>query len=251
MGLLIAAVFCGLGLFAVLVFGLVFLIILRRSRPYSAQEMIQVESRASDFASQTVPGLLPWTSLADLSCQWHGTWSGLIIGEYRGVIRSLSNPNAPGLLACYLSLKGTHGFLHLHSSAHEARLDIKANAAQVTVGGRFLGSIRLDEGTIFDSGGQPIGRYHRYRGWRWRIGSTPLSPRYGPVELYGRTVAEVNDGLVRSGPSWNDSAARRPLVRNLAPDLSPDEESWLLAIAGLEFYRCALRQRNRSSRSNF
>ena len=248
MELLVAATFCCLGLFTILVFGLVFLVILRKSRPYSAQEMDQVESRASGFASQAAAGLLPWTSLDDLSCQWHGTVSGLIIGEYRGIIKSLSNPNAPGLLACYLSLKGRQGVLHLRTSAHEARLDIKADVAQVAVGGRFLGSIRLDEGTIFDSGGQPIGRYHHHRGLRWQIGSTPLSSRYGPVELYGRTVAEVNDGLARSGP-WSGDAARRPLVRNLAPNLTPDEESWLLAIAGLESYRWANRHRNRP-RSN-
>ncbi len=248
MELLVAAAFCGLGLFTILAFGLVFLLLLRRSRPYSAQEMERAESRASDFVSHAAVGLLPWGSLTDLSCQWRGTRGGLIVGKYRGVIKSLSNPDAPGLLACYLSLKGTQGSLHLRTSAHEARLGIEANVAQVTVGGRFLGSIRLGQGTIFDSEGQPIGRYHRHRGLRWQIGSAPLSSRYGPVELYGRTVAEVNDGLSRSGP-WSGDAARRPLVRNLAPDLSRDEENWLLAIAGLEFYHCAVRWRNR--RANF
>jgi len=140
------------------------------------------------------------------------------------------------------------------------RLDIEANEARVTVGGQTLGSIRLCEGTIFDSGRQPIGRYHRYRGWRWQVGSAPTSSRYGPVELYGRTVAEVNDGLIRGGGLLTGSAASRPLMRNpstalrqssgqgsgqgLASDLTPEEENWLLALVALELYHSALRHRN-------
>jgi len=126
------------------------------------------------------------------------------------------------------------------------RLDIKANEMQVIAGDQFLGSIRLNKGTIFDSGGQPIGHYHRYRGLRWQVGSAPVSSRYGPVELYGRTVAEVNDSLVRSGP-WAGGAASRPLVRNLVPDLTPGEANWLLAIVALELCYSALRFRNRPS----
>jgi hypothetical protein len=125
------------------------------------------------------------------------------------------------------------------------RLNIEANEVHVAVGRQPLGSIHLRDGTIFDSEGQPIGRYHRYRGLRWQVGSAPTSSRYGPLELHGRTVAEVNDGLVRSGGLLTGSAASRPLLRNLASDLSPEEENWLLALVALELYYSALRHRNR------
>ena len=271
MELLVAIPFCCLGAFILLGFGLVILMISRQSQPYSAQEMAQAEAGASDYFSRTVPTLLPWTSnsLVDLSCQWQGTRGGFTIGGYQGVVKSLSNPDGPGLLVYYLSLKGRRGFLRLRTSEpfdpstglragsaplgytrdrqdrREVRLDIEANEARVTVEGQPLGSIHLREGTIFDSGGQPIGRYQRYRGLRWQVGSAPTSSRYGPLELYGRTVAEVNDGLVRGGGLLTGSAAGRPLLRNLASDLTPEEETWLLALVALELYHSALRHRNR------
>jgi hypothetical protein len=279
MELLVVAPFCCLGVFTLLGFGLVILMILRQSQPYSAQEKAEAEAAAETYLSETVPTLLPWTpsSLADLSCQWQGSRGGFTIGGYQGVVKSLSNPDGPGLLAYYLSLKGRRGFLRLCTSEpfdsaplgytrdrqdrREVRLDIEANEARVTVGGQLLGSIYLREGTIFDSGGQPIGRYHRYRGWRWQVGSAPTSSRYGPLELHGQTVAEVNDGLVRGGGLLTGSAASRPLLRNpstalrqssgpgsgqgLVPDLTQEEGSWLLALVALELYHSALRHRNR------
>jgi len=233
-----------------LVFGFLVLLRLLRSRPYGAQETAQAEARASDFVSRTVPTLLPWRpgALADLAARWEGTRGGLVIEEHQGVLNSLGNPDGPGLLACYLSLKGSRGFLLLCTSGpfdsaqdrREVRLDIKVDGAHVAIGGQPLGSIHLREGTIFDSGGQPVGRYHRQR-------SLSSSPRYGPVELYGRTVAEVNDTLVRGGEFLLDGGAR-PLVRNLTPDLTQEEESWLLALVALELYYDAISHRKRARR---
>ena len=253
MELIVVVPFCCLGVFVLLGFGLVILMILRQSQPYSAQEMGQAEASASDFISRTVPTLRPWqpSALTELSCQWQGTRGGFTIGQYQGVVKSLSNPDGPSLLAYHLSLKGSRGFLRLHTSEREVRLDIEANQAHVTVQGRPLGSIHLHEGTILDSGGQPIGRYHRYRGLRWQVSSAPTSSRYGPLELHGRTVAEVNDGLVRSGGLLTGSAATRPLVRNLVPDLTPGEENWLLALVALELYHCGIRYRNRPRALHF
>lgn len=165
------------------------------------------------------------------------------------MVKSLSNPDGPGLLAFYLSLKGSRGFLRLHTSRHKVRLDIEANEARVTVEGRPLGSIRLSDQTVLNEGGQPIGRYHRYRGLRWQVGSVLASPKYGPVELQGRTIAEVNDGLILRGSGLLvGSAASRPLVQNLTPTLTPEEENWLLALVALELYCDALRHRNRPRR---
>lgn len=66
------------------------------------------------------------------------------------------------------------------------------------------------------------------------------------VELYGRTVAEVSDSLVRSGGLLASRAAGRPLVRNLPPDLTQEEENWLMALVALELYYDAVRARSRS-----
>ena len=123
MELLVATPFCCLGAFMLLGFGLVILMILRQSQPYNAQEIAQAEANASNFFSRTVPTLSPWqpSALTDLSCQWQGTRGGFTIGGYQGVIRSLSNPDVPGLLAYHLSLKGRRGFLHLHTSERQAR----------------------------------------------------------------------------------------------------------------------------------
>ena len=118
MELLVVAPFCCLGAFVLLGFGLVILMISRQSQPYDAQEKAKAEAAAETYLSQTVPTLLPWTpsALADLSCQWQGTRGGFMIGQYQGVVKSLSNPDGPGLLAYYLSLKGRRGFLRLCTS---------------------------------------------------------------------------------------------------------------------------------------
>ena len=118
MELLVVASFCCLGAFVLLGFGLVILMISRQSQPYDAQEKAKAEAAAETYLSQTVPTLLPWTpsALADLSCQWQGTRGGFTIGQYQGVVKSLSNPDGPGLLAYYLSLKGRRGFLRLCTS---------------------------------------------------------------------------------------------------------------------------------------
>jgi hypothetical protein len=236
MELMIIAIFCCVGMFMVLGFGLVLFLILRQSQPYSPQEIAQAETQASDFFSLTTPNLLPWQqdALADLAARWEGTRGGFSVGQYQGVIKSLNQPDQTGWLACYLSRKGSQGFLSLRSSEYEVRLDITGQDVQVNVEGRSLGSINLRDGTILDSTGQPIGRYRRYQGLRLQVGSQPLSSGYGSLELHGRTVAEVSDGLIYSGALF-DPGTSRSLLRNLASDLTQEEENWLLALVALEF----------------
>jgi hypothetical protein len=246
MELLILAPFCLLGAFGLLVFCLVALVLWLRSRPYSAQELANAEAAATDYLDRTAPTLLPWTpdALADLSCQWQGTRGGLLIGQHMGQVKSLGQPDQPGLLAYYLSLKGRQGLLRLRTSEREVRLDIAASGVRVTVGERSLGSINPRDGAIFDGEGQPGGQYHRYRGLR-----LASSGRYGPLEFHGRMVAEVNDVLVRGGDYFfGGDYARRPLLRNLASNLTREEENWLLALVALELYNDALRYRNRAAR---
>jgi hypothetical protein len=249
MELLILAPFCLCGTVGLFICGFVALAFWLRSRPYSAQELANAEAAASDYLARATPALLPWTmaALADLACQWEGTRGGLLVGQHTGQVKSLGRPDQPGLLAYYLSLKGRNGFLRLRTSEREVRLDIAANDVRVTAWGQPLGSIILQDGALLDGAGQPLGRYHRYRGLRWQVGSALTSPRYGPVELHGRTVAEVNDTLIRSNQLFAADAARRPLLRNLASELAPEEEGWLLALVALELLYDALRRRRRAS----
>jgi hypothetical protein len=59
-------------------------------------------------------------------------------------------------------------------------------------------------------------------------------------------VAEVSDGLVRSGALFNPGTSR-PLLRHLASDLTQEEENWLLALVALEFKYNAPRRGGRQT----
>ncbi len=247
MELLILAPFCLMGVAFVGALILVIILGRRRSQPYSAEETAQAEAAAETYLDRTVPALLPWTpeALADLACQWRGTRGGLVIGQHQGQVVSLSQPDGPGWLAFALSLKGYRGFLHVLTSDREIRLEIGPGGFRVTVDGQLLGSLREKDGALFDSQAQPIGCYRRYRGLRWQMGSRSLSTRYGPVELYGRQIAEVSDGLNWGGGPLGRDDARRPLIRLRGTELTYEEENWLLSVVAMELYYSALRQRSR------
>lgn len=223
------------------------IVMVKRSQPYTPPEMAQVEAAAAAHAAHSSPALLPWTraALADLACQWRGSQGGLTVGRYEGQVTSISQPQAAGWLTFYLSLKGRQGVLRLRTSEREVQLAIERERLGVAVNGQALGSLRESDGTIPDSGEQPIGCYQRYRGLRWTMGSRSLSARYGPVELRGRRVAEVSDSLNRGGGPFSAGEAGRPLIRLCVADLTDEEENWLLALVGAELYYAALRARNR------
>ncbi|MBU0494949.1 MAG: hypothetical protein KKA73_12290 [Chloroflexi bacterium] len=216
----------------------------KRHQPYTAQEMTQAEAKASDLVSRVGPTLWPWQpgALADVADHWEGTRGSdsLWIEWHQGTVKSLSHPASPGLLAFYLSLKGGRGFLRLYTYEHEVRLDMAPGLVHVTSRGKPLGSIRpsITTQTISDSTGQPIGRYQRFKG-------SLVSTNYGPVELCGRTVGEVNI-LVRRRDALFDHAPR-PVIRNLLPDLSAEEEDWLLAVLALELVYNAFRYHRHGS----
>jgi hypothetical protein len=239
--------FCLIGV--VFVAALVFVVVLisRRRRPYTAEESAQAEAAAKAHLDQTAPSLSPWnpTALADLACQWEGRVGGLSIGQYEGRMMSLSQPDLVTWLSFSLSLKGSRGFLRLRTSVRELCLEIGRGGFRLTVDGQLLGSLRERDSVIFDSSAQPVGRYQRYRGARWQMGSHSLSSRYGPVEFRGRRIAELNDALDRSGGLFRSGAAQRPLVRLLEPSLTGEEENWLLALVALELYYSAQRYRSR------
>ncbi len=244
----------GFGLLIILGFGLVFLLVVRQtSRPYSAQQMAQAETNATNFLAQAMPQLLSWRpeALADLAARWEGTRSGFLPRQYQGTVKSLASPDQPGWLAYYLSLKGSQGLLLLRTTESEIRLDMAGTEIRVTGNGQPLGRMPRDGGAIFDPSGQPIGQYHRYQGWRWSMGSAPVTKKYGPLELHGRTVAEISDALVRGSSPFVADSTRRPLIQNLVSDLQPEEIQWLLALVGLELLHDALRQRRQGRSPGF
>jgi hypothetical protein len=225
----------------------VVVLIIKRSRPYSAEESARAETAAQVHLDRAAPSLSPWTpnALADLACQWRGAAGGLSVGQYAGQIGSLAHPEITWL-AFSLSLKGSRGVLRLRASDRELRLEIGPRGFRITVDGQLLGSLREDDGLIFGSDAQPIGRYHRHRGMRWQMGSRSLSSRYGAVELRGRRLAEINDALDRSGGLLRSGATQRPLLRLAEPELTTEEENWLLALVAVELYHSALRHRSRA-----
>jgi hypothetical protein len=199
----------------------------KRSGPYTAKEAAQAEAEASAFLSSAVPSLIPWFpgALADVADRWQGTrpcwWTGKIDSE-QGTVGSVSQPDGPGHLAFAISSKGVHGFVRLCTSEYELRLEILGRGANVMSRGRPLGVMSgggLTKMTLMDPSRRVIGSYDR------RTFSL-MRREYGEIVVRGRTLGELKaiviSGRIGYGPP-------RPILRNVAPELTPDEEDWLLA----------------------
>jgi hypothetical protein len=221
--------------------GRVVLSVVKHKQPYTANEATSAQAAASAFLERSVPLLEAWrpAALTDLSNHWEGTRASAFRWSHRdfqqGMLKNLSQPPSRGLLAYqptglvafHLSCKGAYAFLRLCTSEHEVRLDFSPGTAQITSRAQGLGyartSGRLDY-ELYDEAGRAIGHYRRFTDTRY--------VDYAPVGVSGRVLGEVKllhrrgDGIFRRTP--------RPAVRNLAPDLTPQEQDWLLAIIGLE-----------------
>jgi len=240
--LLILGMFCCVGGFGIVAFGLVLWVVMQQRRPLTPQEIAQTETAADAHFAATAPALLSWNSgaLSDLACRWEGSQRGLTRGEYLGCVMSVRQPNA-AWLTFYLSKKGTEGFVHLRASDRAIRLDFAGANMRVAVDRAPLGTLREKDGSILDARGQTVGRYYRYRGLRLWMGSRSVTPRYGAVELYGRALAEVNDALNWGKTLFDTGDARRQLIRAKIESLTTEEENWLLALVGVELYYNAIR----------
>ncbi|MBN2369488.1 MAG: hypothetical protein JXO72_03290 [Vicinamibacteria bacterium] len=199
----------------------------KRSGPYTANEAARAEARASAFLSSTVPSLFRWESgaLADVADRWQGArpcwWTGKIDSE-QGTVGSVNQIEGPGYLAFAISRKGIHGFVRLCTSECEMRLEILGRSANVLSRGRPLGVMHgggLAKMTLMDPSRRVIGSYDR------RAFSL-IRREYGEVVVRGRALGELKP-IVMSGRGVNGPP--RPILRNIAPDLTPDEEDWLLA----------------------
>ena len=227
----------------------VFVWMARRFVKTARQGSEAIQSNAEEYFADNVPTLRPWQAeaLADLASLIE-TSGGQTLGSihYNGVLKSLASPETTGWLAYDLRLKRGKGSLQLQTSRHTVQLDIASDSIGVTVEGEPLGQlhlVRYRNATLLDAAGKPVGDYrHQKRDVFWRQKGF-FAPYYGLIELHNRPIAEINNNLIRSvyvNPS-NPLIARLnhpapPLFRNLASTLTPDEESWLLALVGLQIY---------------
>jgi hypothetical protein len=242
MELLLLGMFCCAGGFGIIALGLVVWVVMQQRRPLAPQEIAQAETTAEAYFAATMATLPTWNSgaLSDLACRWEGAKTGLTRGQHQGRVMSVRQPSA-AWLAFYLTIKSAEGFVRLRASDREVRLEVVGANWRVTVDQSPFGSLRENEGSLFEARGQAIGHYQRYRGARMWMGSRSLSARYGAVELHGRTIAEVNDALNWGGGLFNAGDARRQLVRVKIESLTTEEENWLLALVAVELYYNALR----------
>ncbi len=194
----------------------------------------QYGSRDEFFAAE-VPGLKAWQpgSLADLSNRWRGSYRQSGASNWaQGMIRSFAQPDE-NLIAFYVERAAFYdGTMHLRTSENEIVLSFTGGGASsgkatVIFDGEQLGWISLPEGMIHDAQAQPVGQHQRPKFWLGWIG-TP--PRYTPVILNGRSVAAII--LMWQ---WHERK-HQPALQNIAVDLSPQEQGWLLALAGLNLY---------------
>ena len=123
----------------------------------------------------------------------------------------------------------------MHTAAHEVTLQITWEKrrglrppAQVsaTANGRSLGTITMPDFTLVDSAGNAVGAFPHDTGLH--IGQTFHSLRMGE-----RAVAEIGDGWLIQPITLGSP---KPALCNVVPDLSPQEERWLLAALALELY---------------
>jgi len=194
------------------------------------------------FLRETVPTLLPWEpsrALRDMSSlvRRQRSSSGLGGGRAhaRGTVQSLSN-RRDAWLAYTVNTHRRLGTVTLHTSANTLLIEIARDEslprggrrASITVDGKPLGSVNLETSELFDAQRRPLGQLAAGRTLIMQ-GMTD----YRTVEMGGRALAEINDEplgpLDRPGPM-------PPAFRIHAPQLSADEQWWLVALLGLALY---------------
>jgi hypothetical protein len=234
-----------IGGFLFLAVGVAVVVLLFRGLVRSARSTPALQGTTEEYVASIVPGLQPWGAgaLADLSSHLEmAGYAALGDVHYRGVFKSLSQPQKTGWLAYELHLKRAKGPVVLFTSTQTIQLDVAWRAAQVMLNGQPLGRFQTQgmEVTFLDLEGRPMGQYQRKRQrfWSddnmWRKGF--FDPAYGPVMLHGRPLAEINSNPIRSQHIARLDRPMPPLIQNLAPSLASEEEAWLLALVGLEIY---------------
>jgi hypothetical protein len=194
------------------------------------------------FLQEKTPTLLPWQStkaLTDMSslCVRTGESSGLGGGwsHCRGTVRSLNNWR-DAWLAYTVNTHQREGTVDVHTSANtllvtvsKRRMSRGIRYAEIKLDGRTLGGVNIDTRDLFDEIGRPLGKMTG--GHTIIMGGMT---NYVTVEIDGHEVAQMNtevfSRLERLGPM-------PPVFRYLDPQLSADEEWWLVALLAIALYR--------------
>ena len=190
------------------------------------------------FLAQTRAELLPWSRevFADLSNRWKADWRTIgRRGYFQGAVQSLSRPEE-AWLAFHIDHYGwLRGGITMRTSAHEVTLQITWEKRRglrppaqvsITTTGQPLGTIRLPDFALMDSAGNAIGAYPHDTGLH-------IGQAFHPLQMGGRAVAEIGDGWLIQPITLGSP---KPALRNVIPDLGPQEEQWLVAALALELY---------------
>ncbi len=200
----------------------------RSQQPKSKAEWATARRKNQAEVEALMPRVQPWRreALADLHTFRALRWG--VFGRHaraRGLIAADKNDEQRTWAAFALRGRRVYrrpvsfvGQAHARTSAQVFDFETDStNQVSIQVDGRPLGSLQPD-GTLLDTAGEPIGRL------------TPAADGQSafPVTLHGRVVAQLAGGR---GFRLHKSQARPPAVEIIAPDVTPDERDWLLALA--------------------
>ncbi|MBN1146903.1 MAG: hypothetical protein JXA78_06590 [Anaerolineales bacterium] len=157
--------------------------------------------------------------------------------QYRGTVQSFSEPESAWLVFD-LQLKRMHGAMLLRTTRHRLQLDFGGfgnKPVGVRVDGAPFGSIR-DNAVValFDVQARQVGVYHQHR---FALNAQPtdynVKSYYGPVELEGRPLGELNRNPLLTRKLLGETPASL-LIQQVPPGLAREDEIWLLALVGWE-----------------
>jgi len=184
--------------------------------------------------------LRPWEqgALSDFSSQveYNGR-AALGNLHYRGTVQSFSEPES-AWMAFDLQLKRMRGVMLLHTARHRLQLEfggIGNKPIVVKVDWAPFGSIQENAPVgLFDSQARQVGVYRQQR---FILNAQPtdynVKSYYGEVEVDRRPLGELNRNPLLTRKLLGDTPFA-PLIKEVPPDLSRDEELWLLALVGWE-----------------
>ncbi len=171
--------------------------------------------------------------------------------HYRGRLKSLLQPGEAGWLAFDLNLVTGKGMLLAQTAERQFALAVQGGlfqdlAVEARVDGMLLGWLRIhgQQASLYGSDQRPLGRYARPAP-QLRLAAPNtihylrpgfFDPAYTPVEIRERQAAEFNTNLVLSQHLEYMPTPLAPLYRNLAPDLTSEDQDWLVTLAVLESY---------------
>jgi hypothetical protein len=245
--LFVAACFVGM----VVLILVVFYLFIKKSRSISTQAAQDLSQSRDEFFAEVTPQLLRWetAALVDLSAYLeYSSHTGIGHVHARGKVKSIGQPGAPGWLAFDLRIENRKGDMVLKSAASDWQLQflgVTAKETPVEVDRMPWGTIQQapKEVLLLAYDKRPVGRYRQHQFLGGLVGLTKYAqtPYFGPVDLNGRFLAELNCNPILLKPLVGNFFPPR-LVRNLADNLTAEEEEWLVALVGWEIlYRIVTR----------